>query len=196
MKSLAIIPARGGSKRIPRKNIKLFDGRPIIAYSIYTARRSKLFDRILVSTDDEEIAQVATDCGAGVIMRPAELADDITGTQDVMKHAAEVVDRHHFMCCIYPTSPLMHEHDLIRGYRMVQDYNVDFAFSVGTEPLRDAGMFYWGTWRSFLEGRTLYSDRTRIVPINEKFVCDINTPEDWARAERMYATLKEERNGH
>ena len=90
MKTLAVIPARGGSKRIPKKNIKDFCGQPIIAYSIQVAKNSGLFDRIIVSTDDEEIAEVSRQYGAEIpFMRPQELADDYTGTNAVMKHALE-----------------------------------------------------------------------------------------------------------
>ena len=85
---IAVIPARGGSKRIPRKNIRAFCGRPIIAYSIAAARETGLFDHVVVSTDDEEIASVARECGATTpFIRPKEIADDFTGTNAVVKHA-------------------------------------------------------------------------------------------------------------
>jgi len=94
-KCVAIIPARGGSKRIPRKNIKPFHGKPLIAYSIETALKSKLFDQIIVSTDDEEIADVAKKYGAEVpFIRPKNLADDFTGTADVINHALEWLQQH------------------------------------------------------------------------------------------------------
>ncbi len=87
MKSVAIIPARGGSKRIPRKNIRLFCGKPIISYSIETALESSLFDQVLVSTDDEEIATVSRQYGATVNeLRPPEISDDVTGVLDVVSH--------------------------------------------------------------------------------------------------------------
>ncbi len=86
--NVAIIPARGGSKRIPRKNIKPFAGKPMIAHSIFAARESGIFERVIVSTDDEEIARVSRDHGAEVpFMRPAELADDFAGTDAVLLHA-------------------------------------------------------------------------------------------------------------
>ena len=87
---VAIIPARGGSKRIPKKNIKLFHGKPLIAYSIEVALKSKLFDKVIVSTDDEEIAKIARSYGADVpFLRPKELSDDFTGTGAVVNHAIE-----------------------------------------------------------------------------------------------------------
>ena len=110
--NIAVIPARGGSKRIPRKNIKNFSGRPMIAWSIETAKNSNLFDHIIVSTDDEEIAGIATAWGAEVpFMRPSDLADDFAATVPVIAHAAKAcislgweVD---YVCCIYPCTPLL-----------------------------------------------------------------------------------------
>ena len=90
--AVAIIPARGGSKRIPRKNIKMFHGKPLIAYSIEVALASQLFDKVVVTTDDEEIAMVAKAYGAEVpFLRPKALADDFTGTGDVIDHALNVL---------------------------------------------------------------------------------------------------------
>lgn len=132
---LAIIPARGGSKRIKRKNIKKFAGLPIIAWSIKTAIESKLFDRIIVSTDDAEIAQIALVSGAEVpFMRPAELSDDYTGTTPVIAHAiiwqnlnGQNVSQ---ACCIYPTAPFMSVHSLELGQRAMSDPSVDYALAV------------------------------------------------------------------
>lgn len=133
--NVAIIPARGGSKRIPRKNIKLFHGKPIIAYSIQCALDSGCFDRVIVSTDDEEIAQVALKYGAEVpFMRPAELADDYATTIAVIKHAITELDRSdndiRLVCCIYPAAPLLLKEDLQQGLDVIskQD-NVEYVFS-------------------------------------------------------------------
>ena len=109
---IAVIPARGGSKRIPRKNIRDFCGKPIIAYSIEAAIASGLFDHIIVSTDDEEIASIAKAFGAEVpFMRPADIADDYTGTDAVVKHAIQWYQEQKYsislVCCIYATSPLV-----------------------------------------------------------------------------------------
>ena len=125
--NVAIIPARGGSQRIPRKNIKLFAGKPIIAYSLKAARQSDLFDRIIVSTDDDEIAQVAREWGGETpFKRPSELSDDYTGTDAVTLHAVEwLIEQQSqhpdFVCCIYPTAPLIRIDDLIRGYHLVKE---------------------------------------------------------------------------
>ena len=114
---LAVIPARSGSKRIPRKNVKFFCGKPIIAYSIAAALSSGVFDRVIVSTDDEEIASVALGVGAEIpFMRPMELSDDHTPTVPVIRHAIDWMSRHHgkvdSACCIYSAAPI-HYRDVI-----------------------------------------------------------------------------------
>jgi pseudaminic acid cytidylyltransferase len=132
---IAVIPARGGSKRIPRKNIKLFCGKPMIAWSIEAACTSGLFDHIVVSTDDDEIAEVAKAYGAEVpFMRPADLSDDHTGTSTVVAHASEWYRKHGYIadpvCCIYATAPFVTAADLQRGLQTLIDTESDFAFSV------------------------------------------------------------------
>lgn len=132
---LAVIPARGGSKRIPRKNIKPFGGLPMIAWSIRAAIESKCFDRIIVSTDDLEIAEVAKAYGADVpFMRPAELSDDHTGTMPVIAHAVTWHGQHGKaateVCCIYATAPFVQARDLQRGLQVLQSTGADYAFSV------------------------------------------------------------------
>ena len=132
---LAVIPARGGSKRIRRKNIRDFCGRPIIAYSIEAAIISELFDRVIVSTDDEEIAGIARNLGAEVpFMRPIELADDFTGTNAVVSHAIKWFDENDqsvsIACCIYPTAPFLDVEYLLEGYNRLNGSDMLFAFSV------------------------------------------------------------------
>ncbi|MDJ0022482.1 MULTISPECIES: pseudaminic acid cytidylyltransferase [Pantoea] len=133
--NIAIIPARGGSKRIPRKNIREFAGQPMIAHSIQTALKSNIFDRIIVSTDDDEIAQVALNTGAQVpFKRPAHLSDDFTGTVPVIAHAVawmtENIAPVTNACCIYATAPFVIPEDLIIGHQLLVDHNADYAFSV------------------------------------------------------------------
>lgn len=132
---LAVIPARGGSKRIPRKNIKPFGGKPMIEWSIQAAHDAGVFDRIVVSTDDAEIAAIARDCGADVpFERPAELSDDHTGTIPVVAHA---IDWHKAngqdpsqVCCIYATAPFIESVDIRRGAETLIQSGADFVFSV------------------------------------------------------------------
>ena len=132
---LAVIPARGGSKRIPRKNIKSFCGKPMIAWSIEAALQSGCFDQVIVSTDDAEIAEVAKAHGAEVpFMRPAALSDEHTGTSSVVAHAIEWFRAQGQtpdpVCCIYATAPFVIAEDLQRGLQTLNDSGTDFAFSV------------------------------------------------------------------
>ena len=136
---LAVIPARGGSKRIPRKNIKDFFGRPMIAWSIAAARDSGCFDRIVVSTDDAEIAAVARAHGAETpFVRPLELADDHTPTIPVIAHAIQwYLDRGEAIdaaCCIYATAPFVRAEDIKRGLEILENEETDYAFSVTSYP--------------------------------------------------------------
>lgn len=132
---LAIIPARGGSKRIPRKNIKVFGDKPMIAWSIAAAKESGCFDRIIVSTDDAEVAEVAKAHGAEVpFIRPLELSDDYAGTIPVIAHAIDWQNTHDERvsqaCCIYATAPFVNPQDLQRGLQVLRDSGADYAFSV------------------------------------------------------------------
>jgi pseudaminic acid cytidylyltransferase len=133
--NVAVIPARGGSKRIPRKNIREFCGKPMIAWSIEVAKQSKLFDRIIVSTDDEEIAEVAKSYGAKVpFVRPAELSDDYAGTTEVIAHAVTWMHEQGWqpeaICCIYATSVFLTVDDLKKGFNALSVGNWSYAFSV------------------------------------------------------------------
>ena len=137
--NVAVIPARGGSKRIPKKNIKLFHGKPIIQYSIEAAMQSGLFDSIIVSTDCDEIAEVAEKVGAKVpFKRPASLSDDYVGTQAVVAHAAkwcrEALPDTQNICCIYPTAPLLLPSFLKESFELLEKEKSDFVFSVTTFP--------------------------------------------------------------
>lgn len=133
--NIAIIPARGGSKRIPRKNIREFAGKPMIAWSIEAAKASKLFEHIIVSTDDEEIAAIAVQWGAEApFMRPKELADDHTPTRPVVKHAISEGEKHYghsdYVCTIYPTAPFIEVDDIKLGLKQLTGSGADFAFTV------------------------------------------------------------------
>ena len=136
-KCVAVIPARGGSKRIYKKNIKDFLGKPIISYSIEAAIKSKLFNRIIVSTDSREIAGIAIKYGAEVpFMRPSNLADDLTPTAPVLKNTisylenkGDVVDE---FCCIYPTAPFLSPKSLIEGYKILKKKSCTSVFTVTT----------------------------------------------------------------
>ena len=131
---IAVIPARGGSKRIPRKNIKLFHGKPMIAYSIEAAKASGCFDKIMVSTDDQDIADIAIKYGAEVpFIRPADIADDYATTMDVIQHAIQWCESQNMsidlLCCIYATAPFISPIDLANGLALVAVDDIDYAFS-------------------------------------------------------------------
>jgi len=226
---IAVIPARGGSKRIPRKNIRPFCGKPIIGYSIAAAKKSALFDEIVVSTDDEEIAAVARGFGATTpFVRPSELADDFTGTNSVIRHAigwfAERGTDVTHACCIYATAPLIQDRFIREGYERLIDSDAAFAFSIAhyafpiqravrltsdgrvdslypehrmtrsqdLEPaFHDAGQFYWGTARAFLDDVPVFSPRSIGVVLPRVLVQDIDTQEDWEQAEFMFRAVAE-----
>jgi len=224
---IAVIPARGGSKRIPRKNIRMFCGKPIIAYSISAAQQTGLFDQIVVSTDDDEIASVAREFGATTpFVRPKELADDFTGTNAVVKHAvawfnAQSNDVTH-ACCLYATAPLLQARFITEGYEALSRSNAAFAFSVTSyafpiqralrvtpegrvdaiypehrmtrsqdleHAYHDAGQFYWGTARAFLEDLPVFAPHSIGVILPRHLVQDIDTLEDWDQAELMYRAI-------
>lgn len=136
---IAVIPARGGSKRIPRKNIRSFCGRPMIGWPIAAARRSALFDRIIVSTDDAEISTLATAMGAEVpFIRPPELADNQAGTTEVIAHATRwCLDQGwdiDAVCCIYPTAAFLDIEDLKAGLNVLETGDWLYAFSATDYP--------------------------------------------------------------
>jgi pseudaminic acid cytidylyltransferase len=144
MSIIAIIPARGGSQRIPRKNIKYFLGRPMISYPIEVLLETRLFDRIIVSTDDQEIADIALEWGAEVpFLRPAELADNHTGTGEVIQHGLDWLISHgepvEYVCCVYATTPFLSNQYLMAGWEAVRaGGRVSFAVSSFSYPIQRA----------------------------------------------------------
>jgi|TARA_B110000503_G_C7045421_1_gene370021 pseudaminic acid cytidylyltransferase len=130
---IAIIPARGGSKRIPGKNTKLFHGKPIIAYSIDAAKASQCFDKIIVSTEDSRIAEIAIELGAEVpFLRPSRISDDNATSMEVMTHAVQWCEDAGWnpeeVCCIYATAPFLLPNDIRKGHSLLAEDNVQFAF--------------------------------------------------------------------
>ncbi len=225
---LAVIPARGGSKRIPRKNIKPFCGKPMIAWSIDAALSSGCFDAVIVSTDDAEIAEVAKAHGAQVpFMRPAELSDDYTGTIPVIRHTVQwfIADGKtpEQVCCIYATAPFVTGEDIRKGRELLLGSDCDYAFSVTSyafpiqrairitpegrvemfqpehfntrsqdldEAYHDAGQFYWGHTGAWLDGKVLFGTNSIPVLLPRHRVQDIDTPEDWERAEWLFKAMQ------
>jgi len=225
---LCVIPARGGSKRIPRKNIKDFNGKPMIAYSIETALKSNFFDRVIVSTDDQEIAAVAKGYGAEVpFMRPKELADDYAGTLPVIKQAIEWFDNNDQspteVCCLYATAPFVQIESLQKAYQQMHDTGAEYCFTATSFPFpiqraikvtasnrvemfqadqfnqrsqdleeafHDAGQFYWGSAEAFRAMKPIFSRVSSPYLLPRHLVQDIDTAEDWLRAELMFKVLE------
>jgi pseudaminic acid cytidylyltransferase len=227
--NICVIPARGGSKRIPGKNIKEFNGKPIIAYSIEAALKSNCFERVIVSTDDNEIAKVAKKYGAQVpFSRPIELSGDYTGTAPVIKHAIEWLENDNNsienVCCLYATAPFIQSKVISKAHQQLKDLKADYCFSVTSfafpiqrsikivkeskvkmfypehcntrsqdleEAYHDAGQFYWGKAQAFKDELTIFSEVATPYILPRYIVQDIDTLEDWVRAEAMYKVLLE-----
>lgn len=226
--NVTIIPARIGSKRIPKKNIKIFHGKPIIAYSIQTALETGLFKKVIVSTDSQELAKIAVSYGAEVpFIRPTELSDDFTGTDAVILHALNWLIKHgediQYACCIYATAPFIQSEYIRTGFELLKKANATSAFSVTTYPYpiyrslrinederlemiwpdymnvrsqdlseayHDAGQFYWADVQKYLiEKKFLSRDAVPII-LPRHLVQDIDTDEDWKRAEAMYEAIR------
>ncbi len=181
MKTVCIIPARGGSARIPRKNIKLFHGKPIIAYSIETALESRLFDDIYVSTDDPEIGDIAYAHGAKMYRRP-EPDDGTKGTQEVAADVLRVVPAG-LACVLYATAPMITPLDLWRGHQALSRAVFTYSSYLG-----DIGGFYWGP--AFAFGRLPLAGNCHAVHIPPERAIDINTMDDWHRAETMFTACR------
>jgi pseudaminic acid cytidylyltransferase len=228
---IAVIPARGGSKRIPGKNIKPFRGKPMIAWSIEAARDSGLFEHIIVSTDDAEIAAVARHHGAEVpFMRPAELSDDHAGTTEVVAHATRWCREQGWtvsaVCCIYATAPFLDPGDVRRALEALEAGSWNYVFSAtefaapifrafrklpeqGVEmffpdhfatrsqdlpsALHDAAQFYWGRPDAWLGKERLFDRHSTVLVIPRWRVQDLDTEDDWSRAEIIAPAVMERR---
>ena len=227
--NICIIPARGGSKRIPRKNIKIFFGKPIIYWSIRAAKEAKIFDEIIVSTDDQEIANISREFGASVpFFRPLDISGDFASLQLVMKHAINWLQNNGVcsksLCCLLATAPFVLADDLRDSYSMLVKYpNNKFIvsgckfpspiqrallmdpktgfmkmydprnFTKRSQDLEDsffdAGQFYWASTRTWLEKDNIFEE-SQLFRLPEWRVVDIDTNEDWERAELMKKTIE------
>ncbi len=183
---ICLIVARGNSQRIKNKNRRIFHGKPIIAYSIELALESDIFTRVVVSTDDTDIADIASRYGASIHVRCAELAKNDIGTQEVAQAAFSLLNpKDMYSCVLYPCSPLLTARDLEKGLQTLKNWpDMDFAYSTDDFGI-DAGNYYFGKTTAFIYGRPL-DDRSVIVPLPEERVCDINTEDDWIKAEELY----------
>lgn len=227
---IALVPARGGSKRIPRKNVKPFRGVPLLTRVVGTLVGSAIFDRVVVSTDDDEIAAIAEAAGADVpFRRPAELSDDHTGTRPVIQHAiteltaaGQPVTE---LCVVYPAAVFVSADDLAGGRERLRASGAQFVMSAASyaapvqraltvgddgwmrmlwpefaltrsqdlaEAYHDAGQFYWGTVDAWMTGPSVLAARTVPFVLPHWRVQDIDTPEDWERAELIHRLAEAE----
>jgi N-acylneuraminate cytidylyltransferase len=228
MSNVCIIAARGGSKRIPGKNIKPFAGKPMIAWSIEAAKTAGLFDGIYVSTDSDEVAAVSESFGAEVpFRRPPELSDDATPLFPVIAHAINWLTANRgpvtFVCNVFATAPFLQSCFIREGLDVLRSNpGAEFAFGVtsyafpvfrsvkrnpdGTvsmlwpehaltrsqdlpEVWHEAGQFTWGRPQAFLTKSTVYGACTYPVVLPRHLVQDIDTPEDWEVAEKMFQKI-------
>lgn len=223
---IAVIPARGGSKRIPRKNIKPFAGKPMIGFAIEAALKSGLFAHVVVTTDDTEIAAIARELGAETpFARPADLSDDHTPTVPVIAHAIGACEAEgitaDLACCIYPCVPFIQIDDLRAAFALHDSTDADYCFPITEFPsaiqrgLRrdtegrmspiypeyqltrtqdlepayfDVGQFYWGKREAWLNNPRIHASGVGL-PIPAWRAIDIDTPDDWTRAEAIHQSL-------
>ena len=228
--NVAVIPARGGSKRIPRKNLRDFNGLPILAYSIRAARQSGCIDRVIVSTDDPEIADLARRYGADVpFTRPPDISDDHAPLGAVMRHAVQWMTDNlwniDLVVCLFATAPFLTP-EILRDARdrLLADPAKLYAFGAARfsfpiqrairilpeggvapfdppsmakrsqdleEAYHDAGQFFWGRPEAILAKKSIFSPQSIPVIIPSWRVQDIDTEEDWIRAERLHRALLE-----
>ena len=230
LSAIAIVTARGGSQRIPRKNLRDFAGKPMIAWPVETAVRSGLFDRVIVSTDDPDIADAAIRAGAEApFVRPAELADHHAGTVEVVGHAVDWArsagQDFDCACCLYGTAAFTSPSDLASA-RDLHSEGWDYVFAAGrfqrapqralvrgeggaaamlqpeyagtrSQDLKpayfDAGQFYWGSADAWAQRRPIFGPRTSFIELPPERAVDIDTPDDWAMAERRFSEWMQRR---
>ena len=225
---IAIIPARKGSKRIKNKNIKRFAGKPIIYWSIKMAQKSKLFDKIIVSTDCPKIAKISKKFGAEIpFLRPKKFSDDFVNVYQVVQHAIKWFKKKDIffkdVCCIYPTAPFISKKLIHDGLNLLNRKKKLFSFVATTFPhsierafeikgngeivpvskknetkrsqyfktmYHDVGQLYWGKPEAFLKSKKIFSNNSVAIKIPRFLAHDINTPEEWSKAELVFKTLK------
>lgn len=227
--TIAVIPARGGSKRIPGKNIKPLRGQPLLERTIRTLHQAEVFDHIVVSTDDDTIAEVARRAGAEIpFRRPAELASDHAPTAPVVAHAIETFEavaaaRVGLVCCVYPAAVFATVEDVRGGLEQLRASDAEVVMSATTfdfpiqralrmlpdgsaemiwpehalrrsqdleEAYHDAGQFYWAYRQHWIAGGVANAGRRRLYLIPRWRVQDIDTEEDWERAELLLDVLE------
>ena len=227
--NICIIPARGNSKRIPKKNIRLFHEKPMITWSIENAIRSKVFDKVIVSTDNQEIAEIAKSSGAEVpFIRPRYLSEDNIATYTVIDHAIKYFLKKDtdlkFICCLYATAPFTTKEDLMKAFQLIkEEYQGTYVFAASKFPFpiqraikidkkgyssvkdkanikkrsqdleeyyHDVGQFYFASKNTWLNHEDIFEKGKPLI-IPRWRVEDIDTEEDWLRAEKLFKMLQE-----
>ena len=213
--NIAIITARAGSQRIKNKNIRIFFGKPVIVYSIQYALKSKLFSRVIVSTDSEKIKKISLNHGAEVpFKRPKRISNNSSSTVSVIRHAIremKLAKENLNICCIYPVSPFVSLSLLKKTFSMFKKKKVNFLLPMTKcknfyEPnffslnkngyltkntknknlfFRDTGQFYWGKSSSWLKNKSVFSEKTLPFIVNDNFI-DVNTEEDWKKLKKRF----------
>jgi pseudaminic acid cytidylyltransferase len=219
VENIAIITARAGSQRIKNKNIKFFFGKPVIAYSIKCALKSKLFSRVIVSTDSKKIKKISLSYGAEVpFKRPKKISNSSSGTVSVIRHAIrkmKLTKKNLNICCVYPVTPFVNLSLLKKTFLIFKKKKIDFLlpmskcknyneakfFSLNKNGhltkniknknlfFKDTGQFYWGKSASWLKNESVFSGKTVPFIVSNKFI-DVNTEEDWKNLERKFKKKK------
>lgn len=213
--NICLIPARGGSKRIPKKNITDFCGLPLIAHSITNAIKSEIFDEVVVSSDSDEILEVGAKFGAKIIKRSANLSDDFATTTDVVAEYATRLERDDTLCCLYATAPLIDERVLQDAYAKFTSQNPAFLFGACefSYPIQrafdancdmfypqffgsrsqdlpkayhDAGVFYFALAKTWIAKEQIFTNKSSFYELKRELVCDIDTPSDLEFAKLLY----------
>ena len=212
--NIAIIPARGGSKRIKNKNFKNFFGRPIITYSIDLAKKSKLFSEIIVSTDNKKIMEISKKQGATILFkRPKHLSKDNVPIIDVIAHSIKKLRKLKLkpsnVCCIFPISPLITENTLKKSLQILKNKKLNYVFPVTKNTYSnqnqlfvsknktllknkqenkffDAGQFYWGRTKAWEKKLRIFSSKSGIIELNSKKIIDVNYISDWNKLKKVF----------
>ena len=216
-KKIAVITARGGSKRIKNKNLINFYGKPLISYSIIAAKRTRMFSKIYVTTDSKKIKKISEKYGAVVpFLREKKLSDDFTGTHRVIESFIKRLQLYNCdICCIYPTAPLIRTKDIINSYKIIPKKN--YIFSANKTSLKkgrvflindknqivnfnksklsrknfiDAGQFYWASATTWMSKKRIISIGSKIKKIPEKFAQDLNNMDDLLLLQKKYKIIK------
>ena len=190
MRNLCVIPCRSGSVRIPGKNTRPFKGVPMVQRAVQTAVDANVFDMVVVYTDSLDTVKLV-DGKANFVMR--EVDDGTKGTLEVTRECAFGIrlleDAFDHVCCLYPCTPLFNASLMYTMWHQHVCSKRGHTVAVGAAPLRDAGACYWHTWKALMSSAPLIGEETGLYVLPEERVCDINTPQDWARAEQLYEEI-------